>query len=85
LQGSQNGDNVLWVVDGVPGAPIASMNDIETIVVLKDAVMALVESGAEDLVHPVGTCGTYPWVLGQIPTGRQDQYFQQEPFTSLQR
>ena len=34
-------------------------------------VMALVESGAEDLVHPVGTCGTYPWVLGQIPTGRQ--------------
>ena len=34
-QGSQNGDNVLWVVDGVPGAPIASMNDIETIVVLK--------------------------------------------------
>ena len=36
-QGSQNGDNVLWVVDGVPGAPIASLNDIESIVVLKDA------------------------------------------------
>ena len=36
-QGSQNGDNVLWVVDGVPGAPIASLEDIESIVVLKDA------------------------------------------------
>lgn len=34
-QGSQDGDNVLWVVDGVPGAPIASMNDIESIVVLR--------------------------------------------------
>ena len=34
-QGSQDGDNVLWVVDGVPGAPIASMNDIESIVFWK--------------------------------------------------
>ncbi len=41
-QGSQNGDNVLWVVDGVPGAPITSMNDIESIVVLKDAASAAI-------------------------------------------
>ena len=41
-QGSQKGDNVLWVVDGVPGAPITSMNDIESIVVLKDAASAAI-------------------------------------------
>lgn len=52
-QGSQNGDNVLWVVDGVPGAPIASMNDIESIVVLKDAASAAVygaQSGAGGVI-----------------------------------
>lgn len=52
-QGSQNGDNVLWVVDGVPGAPIASMNDIESIVVLKDAASAAIygaQSGAGGVV-----------------------------------
>lgn len=41
-QGSQNGDNVLWVVDGVPGAPIPSLSDIESIVVLKDAASAAI-------------------------------------------
>lgn len=41
-QGSQNGDNVLWVVDGVPGAPIASMDDVQSIVVLKDAASAAI-------------------------------------------
>ena len=41
-QGSQNGDNVLWVVDGVPGAPIPSLYDIESIVVLKDAASAAI-------------------------------------------
>ena len=48
-QGSMNGDNVLWVVDGIPGAPIPSMNDIESIVVLKDAASAAIygaQSGA---------------------------------------
>lgn len=40
-QGSQNGDNVLWVVDGVPGAPISSMNDIESIVVLRTLLRLL--------------------------------------------
>ena len=52
-QGSQNGDNVLWVVDGVPGAPITSMNDIESIVVLKDAAAAAIygaQSGAGGVV-----------------------------------
>lgn len=52
-QGSQNGDNVLWVVDGVPGAPITSMNDIESIVVLKDAASAAIygaQSGAGGIV-----------------------------------
>ena len=52
-QGSQNGDNVLWVVDGVPGAPIASMNDIESIVVLKDAASAAIygaQSGAGGVI-----------------------------------
>ena len=52
-QGSQNGDNVLWVVDGIPGAPIASMNDIESIVVLKDAASAAIygaQSGAGGVI-----------------------------------
>ena len=52
-QGSLNGDNVLWVVDGVPGAPITSMNDIESIVVLKDAASAAIygaQSGAGGVV-----------------------------------
>lgn len=52
-QGSQKGDNVLWVVDGVPGAPISSMNDIESIVVLKDAASAAIygaQSGAGGVV-----------------------------------
>ena len=39
-QGSRNGDSVLWVVDGVPGGPIVSMSDVESIVVLKDAASA---------------------------------------------
>ena len=52
-QGSQNGANVLWVVDGVPGAPIASMSDIESIVVLKDAASAAIygaQSGAGGVI-----------------------------------
>lgn len=52
-QGSQNGDNVLWVVDGIPGAPITSLNDIESIVVLKDAASAAIygaQSGAGGVV-----------------------------------
>ena len=52
-QGSYGGDNVLWVVDGVPGAPISSMNDIESIVVLKDAASAAIygaQSGAGGVV-----------------------------------
>lgn len=52
-QGSRNGDNVLWVVDGVPGAPISSMNDIESIVVLKDAASAAIygaQSGAGGVI-----------------------------------
>lgn len=52
-QGSQNGEYVLWVVDGVPGAPITSMNDIESIVVLKDAASAAIygaQSGAGGVV-----------------------------------
>lgn len=52
-QGSQNGDNVLWVVDGIPGAPINSINDIETITVLKDAASAAIygaQSGAGGVI-----------------------------------
>ena len=52
-QGSRNGDSVLWVVDGVPGAPITSLNDIESIVVLKDAASAAIygaTSGAGGVV-----------------------------------
>lgn len=41
-QGSMNGDNVLWVVDGVLGAPVPSVTDIESIVVLKDAASAAI-------------------------------------------
>lgn len=49
----QGGDNVLWVVDGIPGAPIASTNDIESIVVLKDAASAAIygaQSGAGGVI-----------------------------------
>ena len=52
-QGSRNGDGVLWVVDGVPGGPITSMNDIESIVVLKDAASAAIygaSSGAGGVI-----------------------------------
>lgn len=52
-QGSRKGDSVLWVVDGVPGAPITSMNDIESIVVLKDAASAAIygaSSGAGGVI-----------------------------------
>lgn len=52
-QGSLNGDSVLWVVDGVPGAPINSLNDIETITVLKDAASAAIygaQSGAGGVI-----------------------------------
>lgn len=52
-QGSRNGDSVLWVVDGVPGAPLTSMNDIESIVVLKDAASAAIygaQSGAGGVI-----------------------------------
>ena len=30
-QGSQDGDNVLWVVDGVPGAPISSIQSVRVV------------------------------------------------------
>ena len=40
-QGSTSSENVLWVVDGVPGAPF-NVNDIESIVVLKDAASAAI-------------------------------------------
>lgn len=52
-QGSQNGDSVLWVVDGVPGAPINSVSDVESIVVLKDAASAAIygaQSGAGGVI-----------------------------------
>lgn len=52
-QGSQNGDSVLWVVDGIPGAPINSLDDIESIVVLKDAASAAIygaQSGAGGVI-----------------------------------
>lgn len=52
-QGSQNGDNVLWVVNGISGAPIPSLDDIESIVVLKDAASAAIygaQSGAGGVV-----------------------------------
>lgn len=52
-QGSQNGDGVLWVVDGIPGAPLASTSDIESIIVLKDAASAAIygaQSGAGGVI-----------------------------------
>ncbi|MBR1926639.1 MAG: SusC/RagA family TonB-linked outer membrane protein [Bacteroidales bacterium] len=51
-QGSRNGDSVLWVVDGIPGAPF-SMNEVESIVVLKDAASAAIygaQSGAGGVI-----------------------------------
>ncbi len=39
--GSRNGDSPLWVVDGVPGAPV-NTEDIESLTVLKDAASAAI-------------------------------------------
>jgi len=51
-QGSRGGESVLWVVDGIPGAPF-SMNEVESIVVLKDAASAAIygaQSGAGGVI-----------------------------------
>lgn len=50
--GSTANEQVLWVVDGVPGAPF-NMNDIESMVVLKDAASAAIygaQSGAAGVI-----------------------------------
>ena len=52
-QGSRQGDSVLWVVDGVPGAAIPSVEEIENMVVLKDAASAAIygaQSGAGGVI-----------------------------------
>ncbi len=52
-QGSQNGDSVLWVVDGIPGAPVPVASEIDNIVVLKDAASAAIygaQSGAGGVI-----------------------------------
>lgn len=51
-QGSTK-DGLLWVVDGITGAPIPSVSDIESIVVLKDAASAAIygaQSGAGGVI-----------------------------------
>lgn len=40
-QGSRGGESPLYVVDGVPGAPV-NLNDVESITVLKDAASAAI-------------------------------------------
>ncbi|MDR1681242.1 MAG: TonB-dependent receptor [Prevotellaceae bacterium] len=40
-KGSRDSDGILWVVDGVPGAPY-NMEDVESITVLKDAASAAI-------------------------------------------
>jgi TonB-linked SusC/RagA family outer membrane protein len=40
-KGSRDNDDILWVVDGIPGAPY-SVEDIETVTVLKDAASAAI-------------------------------------------
>ena len=51
-QGSRASESPLWVVDGVPGAPL-NPNDVESIVVLKDAASAAIygaQSGASGVI-----------------------------------
>ncbi len=69
-QGSKNGDNVLWVVDGVPGAPIPSMYDIESIVVLKDAASAAIYGATSG----AGGCVLVTTKRAQKTTGAQLTY-----------
>ncbi|GHT19622.1 SusC/RagA family TonB-linked outer membrane protein [Bacteroidia bacterium] len=40
-KGSRDNDNVLWIVDGVPGG-LYSVDDIETVTILKDAASAAI-------------------------------------------
>jgi TonB-linked SusC/RagA family outer membrane protein len=40
-KGSRDSDGILWVVDGVPGAPY-NMEDVESVTVLKDAASAAI-------------------------------------------
>jgi TonB-linked SusC/RagA family outer membrane protein len=40
-KGSRDNDGILWIVDGVPGAPY-QLEDVETITVLKDAASAAI-------------------------------------------
>ncbi|GHT54349.1 SusC/RagA family TonB-linked outer membrane protein [Bacteroidia bacterium] len=40
-KGSRDNDDILWVVDGIPGAPY-SMEDVETVTILKDAASAAI-------------------------------------------
>lgn len=50
--GSRSNESVLWVVDGVPNAPL-NINDIESMVVLKDAASAAIygaQSGAAGVI-----------------------------------
>ena len=50
--GSQSNESALWVVDGVPGAPF-NINDVESIVVLKDAASAAIygaQSGSAGVI-----------------------------------
>ena len=52
-QGSKSTESVLWVIDGVPGAPLNSVSDIESVVVLKDAASAAIygaSSGAGGVI-----------------------------------
>lgn len=41
-KGTPNSESPMWVVDGVPGAPITSMSEIESITVLKDAASSAI-------------------------------------------
>jgi TonB-linked SusC/RagA family outer membrane protein len=62
-KGSRDSDGILWVVDGVPGAPY-SMEDVESITVLKDAASAAIYGAS------VGSGGVIIITTKQAQAGR---------------
>ncbi|MDR1369275.1 MAG: TonB-dependent receptor [Dysgonamonadaceae bacterium] len=62
-KGSRDSDGILWVVDGIPGAPY-NMEDVESVTILKDAASAAIYGAS------VGSGGVIIITTKQAKTGK---------------